>query len=261
MFEKLYNLEIIPDKSDFVGKKFSHLTVIARGPNYVSPKGHKTSQWWCQCDCEQKKIILVRRNNLTNGNTKSCGCENDSKRKQNLKKAHDINTLDLTNQIFGELIALNPTTFRNNGSVVWECKCSCGKIHNVSAHDLKHKRIESCGHLNESKGVKKIKAILENNKIPYEIEKTFDTCRFLDTNKKARFDFYINNAFLLEFDGIQHFKECDLNFFTDTLIKRQEHDRFKNQWCKLNKIPLKRIPYTDLDKINLESIMGDQYLI
>lgn len=257
----LDNLDIIPDNSDFIGKKFQHLTVIARGPNYISPKGHKQSQWWCQCDCEEQNIILVRRNNLTSNNTKSCGCQNNFARRENIQKAHEINTLDLTNEIFGELKALFPTNKRNNGSVVWKCACSCGKEHFVSAHDLKHKRIESCGHTTDSKGVRKIKSILDSNNITYEIEKTFENCRFEDTKQKARFDFYINNSFLLEFDGIQHFQECDANFFRDTLKSRQDRDNFKNNWSKINNIPLKRIPYTDLELITLDSIMGDKYLI
>lgn len=49
-----------------------------------------------------------------------------------------------------------------------------------------------------------IKEILLENNIPFEQEKTFDNCRFPDTNKKARFDFYVNNTYLIEFDGRQH---------------------------------------------------------
>lgn len=255
------NLEIIPDNSGFVGQIFNHLTVIARGPNYISPKGHKTSQWWCQCDCDEHNIILVRRNNLTSNNTKSCGCQNTKERKINIQKATEATKLDLTNLVFGELIALNPTEERKNNSIVWNCLCSCGKNHLVSAKDLNSHRIESCGCVKESKGIRLIKKLLDENNVLYTTEKTFENCRFEDTNQLARFDFYIDNKFLLEFDGVQHFKEADLNYFKDNLQKRQEHDNFKNQWCRKNNIPLKRIPYTDLNKITIESIMGDKYLL
>lgn len=77
----------------------------------------------------------------------------------------------------------------------------------------------SCGHITESKGVRKIKKILDENNISYITEKTFSDCKFPDTNKVARFDFYINNSFLLEYDGEQHFKECDKNYFKDSLKK------------------------------------------
>lgn len=35
-------------------------------------------------------------------------------------------TKDYTNQIFGRLIALEPTNKRHGSNVVWKCKCSCG---------------------------------------------------------------------------------------------------------------------------------------
>ena len=43
------------------------------------------------------------------------------------------------------------------------------------------------------------------------------------------------------------------------LIKQR--DEYKNNWCKENNIPLKRIPYWKLDTLTLEDIMGDEYLI
>lgn len=109
--------------------------------------------------------------------------------------------LDLTNCIFGELIAKKPTEKRKGNSVVWECLCSCGRAHYAAANELRAGRIISCGHITESKGVRKIKKILDENNISYTTEKTFLDCKFPDTNKVARFDFYINNSLLLEYDG------------------------------------------------------------
>lgn len=34
----------------------------------------------------------------------------------------------------------------------------------------------------------------------------------------------------------------------------QEHDSFKNKWCKENHIPLIRIPYTQLDEMTLQDL-------
>lgn len=259
---EIANLNISFDKnSDFINKKFNHLTVLGKGPNYISPGGHSSSQWWCICDCEEHNIVLVRRSNLTGGNTKSCGCQNTQARRKNIQKACVSNRLDLTNQQFGELTALRPTENRNNGSVVWECQCSCGNLHYVAANNLMAHRVESCGCITDSKGVRKIKQILDNNNISYITEQTFESCKFEDSKQMARFDFYINNEFLLEYDGIQHFREQDTNYFKDTLAQRQAHDQYKNDWCKNNLIPLKRIPYTDYQTLTLEDIMGDKYLI
>lgn len=234
---------------------------MAKGPNYVSPSGHKQTQWWCECDCPAHNVILVRRSNLTSHNTKSCGCQNQASRKKSILKAVEANKLDITNQIFGELVAIRPTEQRRSNSVVWECLCSCGRTHYAATNELRAGRVTHCGHNKDSKGVRAIKKVLNDNNIPYITEKTFLDCKFPDSNVVARFDFYINNSFLLEYDGEQHFRECDRNFFKDSLEKRQEHDRIKNEYCKSHNIPLVRIPYTKLNNISLETIMGDTYLI
>ena len=165
---------------------------------------------------------------------------------------------DISNQIFGELTALEPTIERRNGSVVWKCKCSCGKIHYASATELNARRIKSCGHPLESSGIRKIKKILEENNIQYITEKTFPTCKFDDTNASARFDFYLPQFnLLIEFDGEQHFKEKDPTYFRDSLDKRQSHDEFKTNWCKENNIKLIRIPYYLEDKITLDTLLDN----
>lgn len=55
-----------------------------------------------------------------------------------------------------------------------------------------------------------------------------------------RFDFMVNNAFLLEFDGPQHFK----SMYGENKLKTQiNNDNKANEYCKQNNIPLLRIPY------------------
>ena len=260
VIDNINKLEFLPVKQRYniIGKKFNRLLVLGKGPS-IQTSSKTFGQWWCLCDCGN--IILVRHNNLTSNNTKSCGCLNNEIRKNNIKKATEKTKLDLSNKKFGKLLALKPTNERKNNSIIWECVCDCGRIHKVSASALNSHRVESCGCLSFiSKGNLKIKEILQNSSIDFIQEKTFETCKFLDSNAYARFDFYINNEFLLEFDGIQHYKEQD-NYFKDSLQKIQEHDSFKNEWCKKNNIPLKRIPYTEIDNITLENIMGDKYLI
>ena len=109
--------------------------------------------------------------------------------------------------------------------------------------------IISCGkHFFEngiSKPVEKIMQILKDNNIKYILEKTFDTCINPKTNKKLRFDFYIEDKYLLEYDGEQHFKISFHNTEED-LNNIQERDNIKNNWCKNNNIPLIRIPYCRL---------------
>lgn len=58
---------------NLIGLKFGKLSVIGKGESYRSPKGSTASMWWCQCDCGSEPILL-RRDSLTTGNTRSCGC-------------------------------------------------------------------------------------------------------------------------------------------------------------------------------------------
>ena len=115
------------------------------------------------------------------------------------------------------------------------------------------KEVKSCGCLNQSYGSFKIEQILLKNNIPFIKEKTFSTCKFPDTNYPAFFDFWVENKYIIEFDGKQHFYET--NLFSYPLSKIHEHDLYKNNWCKENNIPLIRIPYYDEDKISDEYIM------
>lgn len=53
-------------------------------------------------------------------------------------------------QRFGKLTALSPTEQRmDNGSVVWLCRCDCGKEKAVSARRLTRGKVRSCGCLSD----------------------------------------------------------------------------------------------------------------
>ena len=112
--------------------------------------------------------------------------------------------------------------------------------------------------MNKSAGELKIQQLLTANNILYENQKTFNTCRFKESNQLAKFDFYLNNQYLIEYDGNIHFidgvREKGWNTF-DKFQKRIERDDFKNQWCKENNIPLIRIPYWHYNDLCLEDLL------
>ena len=99
--------------------------------------------------------------------------------------------------------------------------------------------------------------VLENNNIEFEIQKTFPNCKFLDTGYEAKFDFFINNKYIIEYDGQQHYYYKNNNTWNNkqNFDKVQEHDKYKNNWCKENNIPLIRIPYTQLQNLKLEDLL------
>lgn len=53
--------------------------------------------------------------------------------------------LDLRNQRFGRLVALEPTELRDGSNIIWRCECDCGKIHLASVRNLRGGFVRSCG--------------------------------------------------------------------------------------------------------------------
>ena len=228
---------------DLTGQRFGRLTVLKR--DYEHQKG-RTAYWLCKCDCG--KLKSINGANLRKGQTKSCGCINIERCKQ-MSNNH---ILDLTGQRFGKLVCLEKTSIKKHSNYIWKCKCDCGNITYVEASCLTKGDTKSCGCI-KSFGEYKIGQLLLENNIPFEKEKQFDNCRFPDTNRMARFDFYVNNKYIIEFDGKQHFEIN--NFFEQSLENIQEHDEYKNKWCKENNIPIIRIPYYKLDSLKIEDLI------
>ena len=228
--------------NDLTGEVFGKLKVLYRVPN---PSGKKDVYWHCKCDCGNEKDISG--NALKTGYTKSCGCLNK-------ELASQRTLIDLTGEKFGKLTVLYKVT--NIGErVKWHCKCDCGKECDVLAYLLTKGFTSSCGCLGASKGETIIEALLKDYKIPFETEKTFSTLKFPDTNAFGRFDFWVNNLYLIEFDGIQHYQSTS-GWNTEEHFKQvQKRDCYKNQWCKDNNIPLIRIPYTHLNELCLEDLL------
>ena len=46
---------------------------------------------------------------------------------------------------FGKLIALEPTSQRNRGFIVWKCRCGCGNVVFVRSGHLRSGNVKSCG--------------------------------------------------------------------------------------------------------------------
>ena len=211
--------------------------ILKKDPN-------KQRNWICECTCEAHTIKSMRLDLIK----LSKGCQVCSTAQNKF--------IDLTGQKFGHWTVLK----RGNGPTLkhtyWLCECDCEKHtqKNIDAYKLKNKISTSCGCDSRSKGENLIAYILNKNNITYIQEKTFETCRFKN-NQLARFDFYVNKQYLIEFDGQQHFilRENGWNS-KEKLEKTQERDNFKNQWCKQNNIPLIRIPYTHLKDLCIEDL-------
>ena len=206
---------------DLTGQKFGKLTAIENTGKKINGK----YVWKCLCDCGN--YTEVHSANLKNGSVKSCGCLHSQK-------------TDLTGQKFGKLVALS----YNKQKAKWLCQCDCGNITFVSSSNLNSGGTQSCGCSHFSLGEEKVQQALDNLQITYEKQKSFDSCRFEDTNYLARFDFYLpKEDVLIEYDGEQHFHPVEFFGGEEAFNTIQKRDKLKTNWCIENGKRLLRIPY------------------
>ena len=249
-YQVTFDETLIPEKkvtlsTRLIGQRFGHLTVIED----TGKRLHRSIIWKCKCDCGNEHEVTS--NNLNGGQVNSCGKQDCPYHKtfENLK-----------GQRFGKLVAMYPTSMKDGSHMYWVCQCDCGNQHEVSSNNLKRGSTQSCGCIATSIGEMNIKKILEDNNIEYKEQITFDDLRNI---KPLRYDFgiYENGKLvrLIEFDGIQHFEEQ--SYFTHNLTSTKNNDIIKNRYSKNNNIPLVRIPYWERDKMTLDMLLGEEYLV
>lgn len=220
---------------DLTGKSFGRWTVI----NF----DEESKKWLCKCTCGTMK--LVNGSSLRGGKSKSCGC-------LSIELMQKRTFVNYSGKRLGKLTVKEFVGYKN-GHSEFKCKCDCGSEIIVGVGQI-IRGIQSCGCM-QSSGEYKIAELLSNSQILFKREKTFNTCRYKDTGRKARFDFYINTKYLIEYDGPQHFEYRPyLHSSESAFIKGQERDFFKTNWCKENNIPLIRIPYTHLDDLCIDDL-------
>lgn len=115
---------------DITGKTFGRLTAVS----FVRSTS-KGRFWLCRCSCGGEKT--ARSDSLASGNTSSCGCIWR-------ETIAETNTVDLTGQRFGKLVAIERVGSRRN-AVTWRCACDCGGEKVAPAGKLGFGAIISCG--------------------------------------------------------------------------------------------------------------------
>ena len=217
---------------DYTNKKIGKITftkIVDKDIDYI---------WEGVCECGKKihKHSSDIGKAIKKGVNLSCGC-------------YQYNELDLTNQRFGKLIAIKKQNNKYYGGNLWYCKCDCGNFTSVKASALKSGNTQSCGCLN-SKNESIIAQLLDQLKLIYKSQFHYKDCI-------GRFDFLINNNYIIEYDGIQHFKYTETGWNTKENFERtRKSDLIKNKYCFDNNIPIIRIPYDaeyDLNDLKLET--------
>ena len=236
-------------RQNLIGQTFGRLTVLQK--DEIKSKEKHRAYWICQCSCGNIKTICGL--SLIRLETQSCGC---------LRNERVFNAV-AKNEIghkYGKLTVLKMDSERDPyGRVKWICQCDCGNILSVPGDRLRNGNTASCGCKNGiSKGEQKIIDILNKNNFNFIKE-----YKVIELGKK-RFDFAIldnnNNVIrLIEFDGEQHFKES--NWSCDKLSRTKNSDKIKNEYALSHNIPLVRIPYWELENLDLKMLFSNKFLI
>lgn len=254
--QEYYKIKLPPRAQDLTKEIFGNLTALFP----VRLQKNKRLYWLCLCSCGKIKAILPA--NLVTNKIKSCGCLRSKTTSKHITKLNQTKKINLIDQTFGFLEVIEEDrekTFEKsyNGKYTryyWKCKCHiCNNIESVRTDLLVEGLKICCSNCAKysSQGETEIFELLTSNHIPFIRQKTFSSCR-LPSGWLAKFDFWINETVLVEFDGIQHFEETKNPNFNYEKI--QESDLIKNKWCLENKIPLIRIPYFKLGKITLQDL-------
>lgn len=221
-----------------IGNTYGYLTVIKR-----IPSSRAAARWLCKCKCGN--LTEVDGAHLRNGSIQSCGC----------KREEGNNGFDELGNIYGKLEVINRAPNRDNNSHrYWLCKCECGNTVEVQGTYLRSGSARHCG-CEISAGEHKIALLLNSNNILFKRQITFSDL-IGDESKRLRYDFGVfdNNQkllYLIEYDGIQHFKFNCFGSTEEDLKKLQHYDDLKNEYCRIHNIPLIRINYMNFNDFNI----------
>ena len=99
-------------------------------------------KWLCHCRCGKQKFI--RQGDLVSGRTRSCGCA-----RLRLKQAKAEKKYSLVNHRFGRILVLWKSKTKAGRSMLWDCRCDCGKVLPITGTNLRTGKVKNCGCLQE----------------------------------------------------------------------------------------------------------------
>ena len=228
------------------------------GITRVTSYGHKYGNFCCP-NCG--KTFEAKVYHVNSGAIKYCpDCRGLVRSGQNNPNFKNLVGMRYGKLVVIELLGSDQSLINNRISQekknVWRCQCDCGNFINRTTNELTSGSVSSCGQCSfNSKGEHQIAFLLGENNIKYESQKKFSSCK---DKKELPFDFYLPEYnVLIEYDGLSHYSSNPYGSWNseENLLKTQEHDKIKNEWCKENQITLIRIPYTHLKDIVLNDLL------
>lgn len=132
-----------PVKDDLTGKEFGRLKVIREATKVErqhKARGH--TYWICQCVCGAQ--VMIRGNNLKQGNAQSCGCSPRTTHKNNSRK---VEMIGKRYGLFTVIREANDEEMigRKTAEAFWLSRCDCGNERIIRGSNLRYGRSKSCG--------------------------------------------------------------------------------------------------------------------
>lgn len=240
---------------DLVGAIVNDLRVISTDESSDTGSG-KHLYWMCEC-LRCGNIKSIRSSELTSRTVQDCGCGK-------VERYNNGRLKDLSGMVFGNLAVIErdfSNSKRNGIHARWVCRCElCGNVESVSSGTLTRYGKDRCTKcMKLSVGEEKICDLLTNAGVSFIRNRAYADCKFEKTGCALRFDFIVNDfdnqsVYMIEFDGIQHFKKVPHWDGKIDHVGRIERDEAKNRWCMGHNIPLIRIPYTRLKDLNINDL-------
>lgn len=242
--------------------------------------------WVCHCLACGNSYVEKREDNLKAGavggivyssgrinkGTRSCGCKQKNQFK-NPNTTGKINE-DLTGQILEgwKLIEKTPI-LDSNRSFYYLCQSTINSNYYdlLSIRHLKDGYVAKAKNANKkyielqeqlladikkpkmSHGEEYILSLLKKANIHGNYQYSFSECK---DKMPLPFDFYIENKYVIEYDGEQHFVPNSFFGGEEGFNIRRSHDLIKNKYCFDHNIPIIRIPYNvifELSDLKLET--------
>lgn len=227
----------------------------------------------CKCKCGNYTVLAFQA--FKNGSTRSCGCYNQELHREIGKKLGKLNKkIKNYSEVFNPYYEfLYPTEENKGRSRVWmirckQCKKEYKEVPGQVISDTRNRGNNPCScWKNISKGVLKIRQILNENNISFVQEYKFSNC-LTPLNKPFKFDFFVEEKYIIEYDGEQHFKPVGFGILDPDKINhkfeaQQLYDKMKNDYCLQHNIPIIRIPYQAYKTLTIQDLIpiSSNYLL
>ena len=149
--------------------------------------------------------------------------------------------------VYGKLTVLNLSHVNTSGNAYWDCVCECGNHRTVCGTCLRDGTITACEFCSaKSRGEQRIHELLVDLGISHQTQYVMDKLRGRN-GRRLPFDFavFCDNEVLclIEYQGAQHYIEVPYFRNAESLVRRQQTDKKKRQFCRDNNIRLIEIPY------------------